>query len=75
MKTSDWESKIPVHITDDAISWIGDGWRFYISNDSDDERPYWGFVDNHSGTIMESAFFTDEAIDKIAALIMAVEAE
>ncbi len=72
MMNNDWESNIPVHITDDAISWIGNGWRFYISND--DDHPYWGFVCNHIELIMESAFLTDEARDKIAALL-AAEAE
>ena len=64
--SKDWESNVPVHITDDAISWIGDGWRFYISND--DDHPYWGFVNNHGELIMETAYLSSESINKIIEL-------
>ena len=66
-------SKVITHNTDDAVSWIADNWRFYISNDY--KRPYWGFVHKNGNLGMETEFLSDEAIDKIIELLSKVRDE
>ena len=69
MNIDDLKSEVVLHITDDAVSWISDNWRFYISND--DNKPYWGFVHKNGELELETDFLSDEAIKKIVKLLEA----